>query len=554
MRHCKNFHDSGKLAGSKRKPSENAEWLLGEIVHSRKRFKHESIQTNSDTTKSRFTALGTTTCSTCFRQLYAIGKTSYHRALLAITNTTADNKRPNALATRETLSSVCKRSHAEDVTKTVLRQYCDKLASDCEAMPSQLEVGNLEGALFDLDEMSHIHHNETRFYPACYTYSSMFVDYQEHAVALHNGEFPPVQYDHFRNTLKLLYPTCKLLPKNSVMFKCIKCAKLRADFDGASDQRVKLLCLHYMKKHKHRFQRGRQHYANNISYCLAQPATAMSQIVDGMDQNKCRCPRIPNNRSDTPTECQTKFHVIGSLVHGVKMFAFCLVSSKWAQAGPQMTVTVILKTIRRCVNIHGFLPPDYYLQLDNPSGENKNHDVFSFLGNLVEWDVYNTVYLSFGITGHTHFDIDQAFSRLSVALSKGHITPDQFFERIRTGFSHMGTPTEVIPCNELVNWHLASATHTNEFTGISKPMLFKFTNDANGDTVVYYKAHYDKLTWKGGVKVFHTRLSPEATCAHDWPFVPLDGKVLKENIRKLEPYVSQGISHGDRIHSNSCLG
>ena len=118
IRHCKNLHDSGKLAGSKRKPSENAEWLLGEIVHSRKRFKHESIQTNSDTTKSRFIALGTTTCSTCFRQLYAIGKTSYHRALLSIANTTADNKRPNALATRETLSSVCKRSHDEDVTNT----------------------------------------------------------------------------------------------------------------------------------------------------------------------------------------------------------------------------------------------------------------------------------------------------------------------------------------------------------------------------------------------------------------------------------------------------
>ena len=59
-----------------------------------------------------------------------------------------------------------------------------------------------------------------------------------------------------------------------------------------------------------------------------------------------------------------------------------------------MEVTAILKTLRCCVDLYGYLPPTHNSQLDNPTGENKNNDVFSFLGALVEWGVFNLVHLA----------------------------------------------------------------------------------------------------------------------------------------------------------------
>ena len=73
------------------------------------------------------------------------------------------------------------------------------------------------------------------------------------------------------------------------------------------------------------------------------------------------------------------------------------------------------------------------------------------MGLLVDWTVVQEVVLEFGVTGHTHFDIDQAFSRLSVSLSLGHLTVADFFERICNGFTHYNSSTEAIACNELVN-------------------------------------------------------------------------------------------------------
>jgi hypothetical protein len=119
------------------------------------------------------------------------------------------------------------------------------------------------------------------------------------------------------------------------------------------------------------------------------------------------------------------------------------------------------------------------------------------MGLLVNWTVFQDTVLEFGITGHTHFDIDQAFSRLSVSLSLGHLTVADFFERIRNGFTHYNATTEAIACNELVNWHMASSPHMHEFSSVSRPLLFKFSKGPCGNVVVHYKSHCGKQQWRG---------------------------------------------------------
>jgi hypothetical protein len=64
------------------------------------------------------------------------------------------------------------------------------------------------------------------------------------------------------------------------------------------------------------------------------------------------------------------------------------------------------------------VPRKVFLQLDNTSKQNKSKYLFGWLGYLVYTGVVDRVLVSMHRVGHTHEDIDQLFSRTSVALRK----------------------------------------------------------------------------------------------------------------------------------------
>jgi hypothetical protein len=62
------------------------------------------------------------------------------------------------------------------------------------------------------------------------------------------------------------------------------------------------------------------------------------------------------------------------------------------------------------------LPPTLWIQLDNTAKDNKNRYVFSYCHSLVDMGLFQEVEVNFLPVGHTHCDIDQLFSRISVHL------------------------------------------------------------------------------------------------------------------------------------------
>ena len=64
----------------------------------------------------------------------------------------------------------------------------------------------------------------------------------------------------------------------------------------------------------------------------------------------------------------------------------------------------------------GTLPRVLMIQVDNCGAENKNRVFFAFLGWLVAHGVFDTVVVSYLITGHTHIDVDRNFSFHEVYL------------------------------------------------------------------------------------------------------------------------------------------
>ena len=80
------------------------------------------------------------------------------------------------------------------------------------------------------------------------------------------------------------------------------------------------------------------------------------------------------------------------------------------------------------------LPRKFYLQVDGGS-ENKNKWMISYLSLLIEIGMFDLIKMRVLPVGHTHEDIDQAFSRIAVYLNRHDaIDMDEFMHAVEESF------------------------------------------------------------------------------------------------------------------------
>lgn len=141
----------------------------------------------------------------------------------------------------------------------------------------------------------------------------------------------------------------------------------------------------------------------------------LSIIMDGMD-NKKTC--VPMQATVTK-EVDGAGIPINSQLIGVLMpwrgfyGAITLPNSKH---GSSLTCSIylrallILEKMGRAANPSYTLPPIVHIQVDNCGRENKNQQFLAFNAMLIELGVFRRVDITYLNVGHTHCQIDQAFS------------------------------------------------------------------------------------------------------------------------------------------------
>ena len=140
----------------------------------------------------------------------------------------------------------------------------------------------------------------------------------------------------------------------------------------------------------------------------------LSIIVDGADQSAFGLPHFTTkNKSQRGHALKVK--LIGIIDHQVEKQLTLMTMTEEHATGANHIVEVIHRILcaRRS---QGQLPPNFYIQLDNCSRENKNKYVLSLLEMLVSLGVFLSVEVGFLPVGHTHEDVDQAFSQTSARL------------------------------------------------------------------------------------------------------------------------------------------
>src|SRR5450759_4271508 len=124
--------------------------------------------------------------------------------------------------------------------------------------------------------------------------------------------------------------------------------------------------------------------------------------------------------------------------------------------------------------------------MDNSSKDNQNQTMLAFASDLVAQGIFEIVTISFIMKGHTHEDIDAAFSKVSLRMGGKNIgtVPELMVEVWECMHDMHMVPsliTEVVAYKAYLKRH-----NVKEIMGHSKPISFRFSM-RNNKPIYQYK-------------------------------------------------------------------
>lgn len=150
-------------------------------------------------------------------------------------------------------------------------------------------------------------------------------------------------------------------------------------------------------------------YYSNAYKAMSHPEEFMSINTDGIDQFKTNCPV----NIGVPTECMTQ-HLQGVIEHGQEYLMYRTFPNvkKDANLAIHCLLLQIERRFQRDRVSDRPSPSTLFIQFDGGS-ENFNRTSFAIMELLVSKRVFQQIYVSRLLVGHTHEDGDAKFGVLS---------------------------------------------------------------------------------------------------------------------------------------------
>jgi len=203
--------------------------------------------------------------------------------------------------------------------------------------------------------------------------------------------------------------------------KCDTCTGFREQINDTCCPKEKARLKMDQYIHLERVKRERLSYVMRQRLAKLYPNQYLSLIIDGADTSNFMIPHLCERSHQSDMTTKVKMHVLGCIVHGVDTYAYTC--PPHIAQGHNITIQVLFYVLLAILSKVGSLPPVMFLQLDNTTKQNKGRFLMAFLAYLVLMGVVKSAYINFLPVGHTHEDIDQFFSRLSLYLRKNN-APD----------------------------------------------------------------------------------------------------------------------------------
>jgi hypothetical protein len=280
------------------------------------------------------------------------------------------------------------------------------------------------------------------------------------------------------------------VPKEQRFTKCNECLTLKSRRRKTRERSKLKKIAKDRNEHLQKVLVEREKYWDHRRKAKSEKKDYLSIIIDGMDQTKTVLPRMAEETAKMSRADTLQVHVTGVLVHG--RGAFVYLTSKRTSSDSNLCVDSIVRTL---LKLPAPLPPVLYIQGDNASGDTKNKYMMGFFALLVQMKVFQKVKFSLLPVGHTHEDIDQMFSRFSVALGNSNTeSPQHLEQRLRRGYKPHPVVTYV--------------QNTVDFKTWINPFLLRLQGHKPPHTFKFHRSNPDSLQFKMWTR--HTTWRPQA--------------------------------------------
>ncbi len=347
-------------------------------------------------------------------------------------------------------------------------------------------------------------------------------------------------YDVFKCEYKRLYPTrevpcqsyflsswkkCKFKVKvrqDTRFTKCSTCERLRSALSTAIRKSLPTDEIRKEKTgHNEFIAMERREYLRKAELAMLRPSKYLSVVIDGADQSAYSLPHFVTKVKDVRGQ-GLKVHLIGVLQHLSMNRLRLFTMTEDHQTGANHIVECVHRFVNDVAR-EGPLPRTLFLQLDNCVRENKNQYLLSYLDALIQWSVFDCIEVGFLPIGHTHCDVDQAFSSTSQRLRyHDAVTLSDLQHEVSLCYNEK---TTVSSLKQVANWSgLCDQTRcNNNINLITQYRYFRFTqckeNSKNGCVS----------------SVCHVRSS----CTEDWRALEADNRAGTTSILKFLPDLSR---------------
>ena len=284
--------------------------------------------------------------------------------------------------------------------------------------------------------------------------------------------------------------------------KCDTCATHRISTAATKCPKEKARLKAEQREHLERVKRERLSYLMRQRLSIMYPDRFLSLIIDGADSEDMSVPHLAERSHASDMTLKIKMHILGCIAHGRDTYAFTC--PPHIAQGHNVTIQVIDHVLTDIKTKEGGLPPILNIQLDNTTKQNKGRWLVAYLAYLVQQGVIKEAYCNFLPVGHTHEDIDQFFSRVSVyARHHNAQDPEALRECIRRSFKKNGRSPIVVGWDKVANL----STYFQQFT----------TSAMSKDITLYYQLRV--VMGRNGEVAGHPILQ-----ARTWPGADEDDK------------------------------
>jgi hypothetical protein len=285
-------------------------------------------------------------------------------------------------------------------------------------------------------------------------------------------------------------------PRKTRLARCDFCTSINSRRLKCQTEEQKKLLKDEIQLHMKITSEERQMYHHRRTLAQRHPDKIASIIIDASE--KIRIPNIVPIPKQLARANILELGISGVICHNTERKHILLTFPDFPK-GADTNISMVFWQLSDMLSSYNSVsnhPSILFVQMDNGS-ENKNRWMFGFLSMLVFWKWFDEINLFFLQPGHTHEDIDQLFSTISMHLDCTTIgSYPSLLSSLPKSWKNI-TPPSISTIPAYMNWSGWMSPHLKDFSGHGSCYAFIFRTKVNGKPGMKMKTLASFPHWQG---------------------------------------------------------